>query len=429
MAHFTFHGGINLHEQKKKTADIPIREVLPGEQLVFVMPQGAEPVIIPGEYVLAGQLLARGESERVPRLHSSVSGIVKLVENGCITVENDEKYKEADCGEFVEADDLEKRQILARIKRAGVTDSSDSSTALSYRLDVREPQKIRHIIINCAESEPYLTGKYRCAVERPEWIVEGLRILLKLFPNAKGIFAIENNRPEAITALQKIFADSKNMKIIPMKPKYPQDMERMLIYACTGKQLNAAKTPEDARCIVLHADTAYAVCNAVTFGKPMTKRLVTVSGGAVKEPANMEVCIGMKLEELYAAAGGFCENPEKIICGGPMRGSLVEDPQLPVTKETNALLCLTKEETGEAKPVSDCVGCGFCVDVCCEQLLPTRLADYAAAGDRENFKKFGGGECIGCGCCTYICPSGRNLMEMIRTMKCETASGQENQEG
>ena len=258
--------------------------------------------------------------------------------------------------------------------------------------------------------------------------MEGLRILLKLFPNAKGMFAIENNRPEAITALQKILADSRNMKIIPMKPKYPQDMERMLIYSCTGKMLHSSKTPEEARCIVLHADTAYAICNAVTFGKPMTRRIVTVSGGALREPANMEVRIGTGFEELYAAAGGFFEKPEKIICGGPMRGSIVKDPQLPVTKETGALLCLTKKETGRERAALDCIGCGFCVDVCCEQLLPTRLADYAAAKDRENFLKFGGAECCGCGSCTYVCPSGRPLTEMMRAMKKEIASGQEKQE-
>lgn len=429
MAYFSFHGGIHLHEHKERTADSPIREILPGKQLQFFMPHGAEAVVIPGEYVLAGQLIARGEAEAVPRLHSSVSGIVRETENGCIIIENDEKYKELDCGEFVEADDLENRQILARIKSAGITDRSDAATALSYRLDVKEPQKIRHIIINCAESEPYLTAKYRYAVERPEWIVEGLRILLKLFPNAKGILAIENDRPEAITALQKIFADSKNMKIIPMRPKYPQDMERMLIYACTGKQLNSSKTPEEARCVVLHADTAYAICNAVTFGKPMTKRVVTVSGDAVKEPANMEVCIGTSLEELYASAGGFTEKPEKIICGGPMRGRIVKNPELPVMKETEALICLTKKETAVTKAAAECIGCGFCVDVCCEQLLPTRLAGFAEAGDRESFFKFGGAECCECGSCTYICPSGRALTDMIRAMKHETASGQKKQEG
>lgn len=420
MAHFTFHGGIDLQGRKEKTADSPIKEILPGRELFFPIPAGGEPVVILGEYVLSGQLLARGEEEAVPRLHCSVSGIVKSIANGMITIENDKKYKELDSGDFVEADDLENRQILARIKSAGVTDGSNGERALSDRLNIAEPQKIRHVIINCAESEPYLTSKYRCAVERPEWIVEGLRILLKLFPNAKGIFAIENNRPEAITALQKIFADSKNMKIIPMKPKYPQDMERMLIYACTGKKISAEKTPEEARCIVLNADTAYAVCNAVTFGKPMTKRLVTVSGNAVREPANMEVCIGMPLEELYASAGGFTETPEKIISGGPMRGKIVKDPLFPVTKETNALLCLTGKETGGKKRVvSECIGCGFCVDVCCEQLLPTRLASFAAVGDKESFLKFGGEQCCECGSCTYICPSGRNITEMIQKMKQE----------
>ena len=424
MAHFTFHGGIELREHKERTKDLAITEVLPGQLLIYPMQHHENALVIPGEYVLAGQLLAR-DDESMSRIHASVSGVVKAIEERktiggdiypCIIVENDEKYKEVDFGDFVEADDLENRQILARIMSAGVVDTASDGNPVYGKLNVKEPQKIRHIIINCTECEPYLTSKYRCAVERPEWIIEGLRILLKLFPNAKGILAIGEQQQEAHTALQKILADTRNIKIVPMKNKYPQDRERMLIYSCTGKKINSSKTSEDARCVVLNSDTVYAICNAVTFGKPMTKRLLTVSGEGVNEPKNMEVSIGTPLSEVVFAAGGLTEEADKLICGGPMTGTLLKNLEVPVTKEVSAVLCM-KDEYKRPEHTPMCIGCGFCVDVCNEQLLPTRLVDLALAGDQEKFVKLGGLECCECGSCSYICPSRRSLTQIIRMMK------------
>ena len=430
MAHYTFRGGIDLREQKERTKDLLIREHLPGKHLVFPMQHGENALVIPGEYVLAGQLLARSEDESMSRIHSSVSGVVKCIEERmtiqgdlcpCIVVENDENYKEMDFGDFVEADDLDNRQILTRILTAGVVDTAGNGEPVYRKLDVKEPNKIRHIIINCAECEPYLTAKNRLAVERPEWIVEGLRILLKMFPNAKGILAIENGQQEAITSLQKILADARNMKIVPMKRKYPQDMERMLIYACTGKKINSSKTAEDARCIVLSSDTVYAICNAVTFGKPMYKKLMTISGDGVKEPKNMEVAIGTMFSELIAAAGGLAENSNKLICGGPMTGKMLKNLEISVTKEMTAVLAL-KDDYKRPDYAAMCIGCGYCVDVCNEQLLPTRLAKYALEGDKDNFIKFGGLECCECGSCSYICPAKRELTQVIRMMKKQIVS-------
>lgn len=429
MAHFTFRGGIELRERKERTKNLPIREVLPGRYLMFPLEHREKPMVLPGEYVLAGQLLARAEEGEISRIHSSVSGVVKSVEKrtmlhggSCesIVIENDEKYKEIDFGDFVESDDLENRQILARIMSAGVTDTSDGKMVY-HRLHVKEPQKIRHVIVNCAECEPYLTSKNRMAAERPEWIVEGLRILLKIFPNAKGILAIENEQQEAITSLHKILADSRNMKIISMKRKYPQDTERMLIYACTGKAINFSKKAEDARCIVLGADAVYAICNAVTFGRPMYKRFLTVSGEGVKDPQNMEVSIGTMFSDLIEAAGGIAADTDQMICGGPMTGCRMKSLELPVTKDTTAILCL-KNSDRIMRESAGCIGCGYCVDVCNEQILPTRLMNAAIEENRDRFMKLGGLECCGCGSCTYVCPAGRNLSETIQKMRREILS-------
>lgn len=427
MAHFTFRGGIELHEQKERTRNLPIEEVLPGKKLIFPLIHQEKPVVIPGEYVRVGQLIAKDE-EAVARIHASVSGIVKPFEkyatagNGevlSIVIENDEKYTEVDFGDFVEADDLENRQILARIMSAGITDTQNG-TPVYRKLNIAEPHKIRHIIINCAESEPYLTSNYRCAVERPEWIIEGLRILLKLFPNAKGILAVHHGQQEAITALHKILADSRNIKIVSMKPKYPQDTERMLIYSCTGKKIHSGKTAEDARTIVINGDTAYAICNAVTFGKPMYRRLLTVSGECIQNPKNMEVCVGTRLSELAVKTGEYLETPDRLICGGPMTGKLIKDLDVPLTKEISAVLCLKdqrKVKASKKHQTAMCIGCGWCVDVCNENLIPAKLLERALAGNREQFLKLGGMECCECGSCSFVCPSGRSLTQIIRMMK------------
>ena len=429
MAHYTFHGGIDLREHKERTRDLNIDEVLPGRFLVFPMEHGENELVIQGEYVLAGQLIAKTE-DALYRIHSSVSGIVRTVEERMtargelcksIVIENDEKYKEANFGDYVEAEDLEVNQILARILAAGVVDTAGNGEPLYFKLNAKEPRKIRHIIINCAECEPYLTSKYRCAVERPEWIIEGVRILLKMFPNAKGILAVEDGRQEAITALQMILADAKNIKVIPMKSKYPQDSERMLIYSCTGKKLNSSKTAEDARCIVLNSDTVYAICNAVTFGKPMYKRLVTVSGDCIRAPKNMEVSVGTLLSDLIAETGEYLETPDQLISGGPMSGFLMKDLEVPVTKEMTAVLGL-KEQRKRLEHTPACIGCGYCVDVCNEQLLPTRLVKAALEGKNDKFKSLGGMECCECGSCSYICPSARPLTQIIRMMKTQIQS-------
>lgn len=433
MAHFTFHGGVDLREHKERTKDLPIQEILPGDELVFPLQNQENVLVIPGEYVLTGQLLARGD-ETMSRIHSSVSGIVRGVEERmtiqgekvpCVIIENDGKYKEIDFGDFVESDDLENRQILARIMSAGIVDTAGDGKPVFDKLNVKEPQKIRHIIVNCSECEPYLTSKYRCSVERPEWIIEGLRILLKLFPNAKGILAIEDKQQEANTSLQKILADTRNIKIVPMKRKYPQDTERMLIYSCTGKKINSSKKAEDARCVVLSSDTVYAICNAVTFGRPMYKRLITISGECVKNPKNMEVYIGTSLWDLVSNTGAFLETPDKFICGGPMTGTLLEELDVPLTKEVPGILCLKDSSDGKKEHTPMCIGCGYCVDVCNEMLLPTRLLKYALENNQEQFVKLGGMECCECGSCSYICPSKRPLTQVIRMMKKQISSERE----
>ncbi len=429
MAYYTFYGGILLDQHKSKTKDVPMKEVLPGKELVFPLCQHqgspAVPVIGPGDYVLAGQMIAEpGEGLSAP-VHSSVSGVVKAIEerltaNGkeetCIIIENDERYKTVEYDDFVEARDLPEEEILRRIRQAGVVGMGGAGYPTAEKLFVEHPEKIQYVIANCTECEPYLTAGYRGISDSPEWIVEGLRIVLQLFPKAKGIFAIEDDKQEAITGLQKVAADTKNMRIVPVKSKYPQGAERMLIYACTGRKFSAKQIPADIGCIVLNSDTIHAICNAVTFGKPLVKRLITVAGDCIENPMNMQVYVGTSFGELVKHTGEFVKEPRAVICGGTMTGKLLKRMDVPVTKISSALLCFSEYPAGMHR-ASDCINCGRCVEVCNEQLLPALLVRMAIKGEKERFTEYGGMECCECGSCSYICPSKRPLTEIIKNFK------------
>ncbi|MGN0334172.1 MAG: electron transport complex subunit RsxC [Lachnospiraceae bacterium] len=435
MSYFTFYGGIFLQEHKKETKDSNIIEVLPGKELVFPLSQHqgtpAEPVVVPGDRVYGGQLIAEAGRGISAPVHSSVSGVVKAIEERltvkgametCIVIENDERYKTVDYGDFVEADDLTNEEIIRKIREAGVVGMGGAGYPTAEKLMVKEPEKIRYVIANCAECEPYLTSGYRGIVESPEWIVEGLRIVLKLFPKAKGMFAIEDHKQEAITGLQMVAADTRNMKIVPVKSKYPQGAERMLIYACTGRKLNSGQIPEDIGCIVLNSDTIHAICNAVTFGKPLVKRLITVAGDCIEKPMNLQVYMGSSFQDLVKATGELVKDPKAVICGGPMTGKLLKQMDVPVEKTSSALLCFSEYPAGYSKP-EECIHCGRCVEVCNEQLLPSMLVRMAAGGKKDKFLEYGGMECCECGSCSYICPSKRPLTEIIKNMKHQISEG------
>ena len=235
-------------------------------------------------------------------------------------------------------------------------------------------------------------------------------------PKAKGIIAVEDNKPKAIQKLKEVLGNDPDIKVNSMKTKYPEGAERQLIYANTGRYINSKMLPADAGCIVHNVDTVYSICEAVRQGKPLIQRLVTVTGDAITEPCNYLVQIGTSFAELIEAAGGFLQDPEKIIAGGPMMGKALFTMEVPVTKTTSALTCLTEDEVSALAP-SACINCGRCVSVCPGHVIPARLATFAQRGDMESFQKFDGMECCECGCCSYICPAKRPLTQSIKSMR------------
>ena len=284
------------------------------------------------------------------------------------------------------------------------------------KLTPKDENAIEYILVNGAECEPYLTSDYRMMLEEPEKIVGGLKVILQLFANAKGIIGIENNKPEAIKILKDLVKDEPRIEVCELLTKYPQGGERSLINAITGRKVNSSMLPADAGCIVDNVETLISIYKAVKLGKPVMNRIFTVTGDAVAEPGNFDICLGMSYGEVLEAAGGFKVQPEKIISGGPMMGFSMFGLDIPTTKTSSSLLCLAKDDVA-ASETTACINCGRCVSACPEQIIPTRLAKMAGHGDMAGFEKWNGMECIECGSCSYICPAKIPLAQSIRTMK------------
>ena len=244
----------------------------------------------------------------------------------------------------------------------------------------------------------------------------GLRIILQLFPNATGILAVEDNKPDCISLLRSLVKDDPKISVKALKTKYPQGGERQLIYATTGRKINSTMLPADVGCVVNNVDTVVAVYRAVMEGRPLMERIVTVTGDAVVAPQNFRVRIGTSYSELLEAAGGFKGTPEKIVCGGPMMGFGMFDLNVPTTKTSTALLALSKDDVSAMEP-GPCINCGRCVEVCPGRVIPSRLADYAQHQDEEAFLANHGMECCECGCCSFICPAKRPLTQQIKSMR------------
>ncbi len=429
MARLTFVGGIHPYDGKDLSKDKAIREVLPQGEMVYPLSQHigapAKPLVQKGDRVLAGQKIAESGGFVSAPVFASVSGTVKVIEprrvaSGdmvmSIVTDNDGLYEEAPCAAVKPLEEMNKEEILAAVRDAGIVGMGGAGFPTHVKLAPKEPERIDYVIANCAECEPYLTSDYRRMLEEPEKLIGGMKVILRLFDNARGILAVEDNKPECIALLQKLTKDEKRIAIKALKTKYPQGGERLLIYAVTGRKINSTMLPADAGCVVNNVDTMVAVYRAVAEGKPLTERIVTLTGDAMKDPCNYRVRIGMSYAELLDAAGGYRVQPEKLVCGGPMMGTALFDLNIPTTKTATALLALSKDEVSAMEP-GPCINCGRCLEVCPGRVMPSRLADYAEHFDEDAFLKHDGMECCECGCCSFVCPAKRPLTQQIKSMR------------
>ncbi len=429
MAKLTFSGGIHPYDGKDISKDKPMKEILPKGDLVYPLSQHigapAKAIVAKGDHVLTGQKIAEAGAFVSAPIYATVSGTVKAIEPRrvvtgdnvmSIIIENDGLYEEVEYPAVKPLDEMSKEEIVERIKEAGIVGMGGAGFPTFIKLSPKEPEKIEYVIANCAECEPYLTSDYRRMIEEPEKLVEGLKISLRLFDNARGILAVEDNKPDCIEILKNLTKDEPRISVKALKTKYPQGAERQLIYAATGRQINSSMLPADAGCIVDNVDTVVAIYHAVTKGKPLMNRIVTVTGDAIADPRNFIVRIGTNYHELIEEAGGFKKEPAKIVSGGPMMGFAIFNLDVPTTKTASALLCLTEDAVSAMEP-SACINCGRCVEACPSRIVPRLLADYAENYNEEAFLSHDGMECCECGCCSYVCPAKRQLTQAIKSMR------------
>ncbi len=435
MGDRTFRGGVHPEEMKELSREKPLVPYAPVGELVFLTGQHigkpATPVVKKGDQVLAGQIIAEASGFVSANIVSSVSGTVKAVEmrptaagtmGQAIVIASDGQNTLAEgVGVKTDYNGLSNQEILDKVKAAGIVGMGGAGFPTHVKLTVKELEKINYIIANGAECEPYITCDDQLMRSCPAEIVEGLEIILRLFPKAVGIIGIERNKPKAIAAMEAACAGHEKLSVLPLKTKYPQGGERSLISVITGKHLKLGMLPADAGCVVDNVATIRAIYRAVCLNEPLMERTVTVSGDCVKNTGNFFVKVGTCARELVEACGGWKEGmePKKVLFGGPMMGTALPSLDVPVCKNNNAITALSYDTVAE-ETITACLRCGRCNRVCPLGLSPQLMQ---VAAQRKNYERYEhrlfGLECIACGCCTYICPAKRPLMQLFKVTKAE----------
>ncbi len=304
-------------------------------------------------------------------------------------------------------------QLLAAIREAGVVGMGGATFPTHVKLSPPREKPIDTLILNGAECEPYLSADHRVMLEETEAVVDGLRIAAKITGAKRLCIGVEENKPDAIEALRR--AVGGDAEVCVLRVKYPQGGEKQLIQTLTGRRVPSGGLPMDVGCVVLNVSTAAAISRAVREGRPVIDRVVTVAG-AVREPKNLHVRIGVDIDSVIEQCGGADAQVNKIVLGGPMMGQCAYNPNTPVTKGVSGVLLLADHE--RERPLANCVRCGGCVSVCPIGLMPLMLYAFARKGfyerarDEQHLL-----DCIECGSCAYQCPSRLPLVQQIRAAK------------
>ena len=427
----TFKRGIHPAGNKHYTADKPITEYISSCDAVYPVSQhiGApcEIIVNIGDEVKKGQLIAKASSYISSNIFSAVSGKVKdikpvLTTSGAkvnsIIIENDNKFTTVDgLGEKTDFENFSKEDILEKISYAGIVGLGGAGFPTHVKLSPKNPEKIDYLIINAAECEPYLTSDYRLMIEKGDRFIEGIKLLLRLFDNAKCVIGIEDNKVDAYNHLKSINNDDR-IECCLLKAKYPQGGERMLIKAITGREINSKMLPCDVGCVVVNVASVIACYDAVAYNIPLINRVVTVTGDAISEPCNLLVNLGCSHNELIKEAGGFNCDPESVVSGGPMMGISLYETDIPVTKTSSSILAFKKYDVIK-NDISACIHCGACLKACPEGLIPQMLMTASDNSQFDEFERLNGMECIECGSCSYVCPAKRPLTQSFKFAKTE----------
>lgn len=427
----TFKRGIHpLHHQgggKKPTRDLPI-EIYESDSVVINMAMNigapATPCVKKGDYVKVGQVIGTANGFMSVPVHASISGEVTAVEQipylgtgpvMAVSIKNDFTNTWEDVKPLGSVENVDPALVIPAIQAAGICGMGGASFPTHVKLTFREGAVCDTIVVNGAECETHLTADHRLMVENGVRIVDGLRAVMRALNVDRGVIAIEDNKPEAIAAMQKAATGREGVHVQVLKTKYPQGGEKQLIEAVTGRQVPSGKLPIDCHVVVLNVGTCAAIADAVIDGKPLVSRICTVTG-CVKSPKNLRIPIGTRVEDMIGACGGFSEQPGKIFFGGAMTGIAIPNIQTPTAKSTNGVVVLN-EQDAKSLDESACIRCGRCVAACPVGLNPYKIKVAADASDFAAAEKLHVMDCMLCGSCAYMCPARRWLTPSFRFAK------------
>ena len=448
----SFPGGIHPPELKS-TAKMTRSVIEPKEGSVMIYPmiqhigEPCKPTVAVSDEVKVGQVIGDSEGFVSSPIHATVSGKVVKIEDTLVPkgvmcqavfIENDGQFTEFSQGQSNQETkstwgqpnqetessqkqlnkdykNLPKEEILSLIRKGGVVGLGGAGFPAHVKLNPPENKPIDTVLVNAAECEPYLTTDHRVMLEETEDILMGLEVVLSLFPEARAIIAVEDNKPDAIEKFKEE-NNNERISIMPLVTKYPQGGEKLLIRTCTGREVPSGGLPMDVGCIVHNVDTLVAIGQAVVKGRPLMRKVVTVTGGASKNPGNYQIRLGMTIKDLLEEIGGTTSEPYKVVVGGPMMGVAQPTLEVPLIKVSSGIILMTEEEAIRP-PQQNCFRCGKCVEHCPLGLMPLDLSAYGERKDTESFKKYNGMDCTSCACCSYVCPAHRHVAGNIIEMK------------
>ncbi|MEE9327931.1 MAG: electron transport complex subunit RsxC [Cocleimonas sp.] len=452
-----FHGGVHPPFHKSDSNQLPIGEVTIPDTLILPLQQhsgrAAQPIVKVGDNIFKGQLIAQMTKNGLSaNLHAPTSGTIDAIEKRpiphssglsalCIILNTDGKD---DWGEhklelIKDFTKVQASALLERIQLAGIVGLGGAAFPSAVKLAKKELSSQHHIdtlIINGAECEPYITCDDRLMREKNAEIMVGIQIIQQLIKPKKCLIGIEDNKAEAIKAMQHACQKTKDssIEVISIPTIYPSGGEKQLIEILTGKEVPANGLPRDIGILGLNVGTLFSIYNAVVNGIPLISRIVTITGNGVQAPQNFEVLIGTSFHHLAALAGGLTKMADHLIMGGPMMGYALEDDQTPVVKATNCALFISTTSLNETNSAFSnqatlpCIRCGKCMHACPVNLLPQQLYWHIRAKDFEKTIDHNLYDCIECGCCSYVCPSHIPLVDYYRFAKAEIKDQQEAKE-
>jgi len=437
---FSFRGGVHPPEKKDLTCESQIQPGPEVKQVAVLLSQhigaACRPLIRKGDAVQAGQKIGDCDAFVSAPVHSPINGKVKeialrshAVLGRALAIVIDALPNNPTRRSYFKLDDdfdvrsYSAEQICEAVRGAGIVGMGGAGFPTRVKIEPNPRLPKEALIINGCECEPYITCDYRVMLERTSQVIAGIKLARKASGCSKVFIGIEDNKPQAIEVMNAALsnsAGSDNIKVVPVKTKYPQGGERQLIKAILKKNVPTGGIPPMIGVVVLNIATVAAIAEAVISGAPLTRRVVTVTGEAIIRPGNYYVPIGTSVEDLIEFCGGVTELCAKVVLGGPMMGIAIADLETPVTKTTNAVTVLTKEQIGSAKFArrqTPCIRCGRCLQACPENLNPTRIAHAVENNLLNVAERYYIGACIECGCCSYVCPANIEVTGYIKTGK------------